>query len=121
MWVKMHTPLHPYVTDYNFPCRRNKVAAAARNTWPGNVIPTFRNDKENTKRLNDLVEQLAAECCLPYFTKDAIRQHILSCLTERRRNIKKGYDYESMSNYSIYQRRLDTRIVTSRRSADTAI
>jgi hypothetical protein len=85
-----------------FYCRRNKVAAAARKTWPGNVIPTFRNDKENTKRLDDLVEQLEPECCLPCFGRDAIRQHILSCLTERRRNIKKGYDYETVSDYSKY-------------------
>lgn len=78
-------------------CRRNKVAAAARNEWPGNDIPCFRNNKENTKKLDDLVERIEADCSLPYFGTFTIRQHILDTLTERRRCVKKGYDYEHVS------------------------
>ena len=35
--------------------RRNKVAAAAKEVWPGNDIPTFRKDEKNFKKLDDLV------------------------------------------------------------------
>lgn len=33
--------------------------------------------------------------CLPYFGKRQIRQHILDCLNERRRQIRKGHDYDN--------------------------
>uniref|UniRef100_A0A1X7U905 Uncharacterized protein n=1 Tax=Amphimedon queenslandica TaxID=400682 RepID=A0A1X7U905_AMPQE len=74
--------------------KRNKVAAAARNTWPGNNVPCFRNNKKEKETLDDLVISLIKECSLPIFGEKAIRQHILDTLTERRRNVKKGYNYE---------------------------
>ena len=52
---------------YSIFYRRNKVAAAARVAWPGNVIPTFRNNKENMKKLDELVVELETEYSLPYF------------------------------------------------------
>ena len=87
---------------YSIFYRRNKVAAAARVAWPGNVIPTFRNNKENMKKLDELVVELETEYSLPYFGKEAIKQHILSCLTERRGNVKRGYDYEQVSQCYSY-------------------
>lgn len=73
------------------------MSQAACETWPGNDIPTFRNNKDNTAKLNELVNKLEPECALPDFGRAAIKQHILDCLTERRRNVKKGYDYENVS------------------------
>lgn len=80
--------------DILAPYRRNKVAAAARKLWPGNEVPTFRNNKENLMKLNELVDKLEPECAIPIFGKAAIRRHILDSLTERRRSVKKGKDYE---------------------------
>ena len=75
-------------------CRRKGIAVAAKDTWPRKNIPTFKNNKENQQKLSALVDKLLPECQLPWFGKEAIRKHILNTLTERRRNIKKGYDYE---------------------------
>ena len=76
------------------PSRRNKVAAAARNAWPGNNIPTFRNDSHSLTKLDELVKGLVPDCATPFFGEKAIRRHIIDTLTERRRRVKKGYSYE---------------------------
>ena len=69
------------------------MAKAARCMWPGNDIPIFRGDDTNLKKLSDLVDELAGTCGTPHFEKPAIRRHILDSLAERRRMVKKGYDY----------------------------
>ena len=53
--------------------------------------------------LDKLVAMLVADCsyCPPstpgiVFGKNAIRQHILDTLNERRRRVHSGYDYESV-------------------------
>ena len=43
--------------------------------------------KDNTAKLNELLEKLEPECALPNFGTEAIKQQILSCLTERHRNV----------------------------------
>ena len=83
-----------------FESRRNRVAQAARDKWPGNNIPTFKNDKAALKCLSDLVEQLLPEC-QPQMDKMAIRKHIIDTCNERRRQIRKGYDYENVSCYVV--------------------
>lgn len=70
------------------------MAKAARLAWPGNDIPIFRSNKDNTKKLDNLVQELKSTCCTKHFPESAIRQHITT-LSERRRQIKRGYDYES--------------------------
>lgn len=72
------------------------VAEAARKRWPGNDIPVFRNNPANMAELDDLVTMLLPECSLPCFNKKQIRQHILDTLTERRRNVKRGHDYDKV-------------------------
>ena len=79
-----------------FNYRRRKVVKAASERWPGNNIPTFRNDKEN-----HLVEKLIPEYQLPHFGKKQIRQHILDSLNERRWQTRKGHDYNLVSKYYI--------------------
>lgn len=69
------------------------MAKAARHTWPGNDIPIFRGNATNLKKLTDLVTELTRTCETPYFGEAAIRRHILDSLAERRRMVKKGYDY----------------------------
>ena len=69
------------------------MAKAARNTWPGNDIPIFRGNATNLKKFADLVIELTRTCETPYFGEAAIRRHILDSLAERRRMVKKGYDY----------------------------
>lgn len=78
------------------------MAIAAHREWPGNKIPIFRNNKENLKKLDCLVAKLVPECKLDYFGESAIRKHIIDTLTERRRNVKKGYDYENVSLRMLY-------------------
>ena len=48
------------------------------------------------QELDDLVKTLVPTCSLPYFGEAAIRQHILDTLKEKRRNIKKGYNYDQV-------------------------
>ena len=43
-----------------------------------------------------MVEELIPECSTPFFGKNAIRKHILDALNERRRQIKRGHDYEKV-------------------------
>ena len=47
------------------------------------------------KQLDELVEELLEECAFPQvaFDAQAIRQHILDILNERRRSVRKGHDY----------------------------
>lgn len=83
-------------TESQFPSlRRNRVAKAARLAWPGNDIPIFRGNKDNLKKLDNLVPELNPTCSSKHFQETAIRRHILDTLSERRRQIKRGYDYEN--------------------------
>ena len=77
--------------------RRNRVARATSERWPGNELPKFKNDKKLLKSLDDFVDELLPDCEAPNFGKVAIRQHILDTLNERRRQVRKGYDYENVS------------------------
>ena len=77
--------------------RRNKVAKVASETWPGNKIPTFKNNNKNIQKLNEVALELEKEC-LPYLNRVGIKQHCLDCLNERR-SVKKGHDYESVCVY----------------------
>ncbi|KAL5510543.1 hypothetical protein EMCRGX_G006105 [Ephydatia muelleri] len=72
---------------------RNKVNKAVKEQWKGNVIPLFKTDPAEKKKLEDMVQKLVPNCSTKYFGERAIRQHIIDTLTERRRMIKKGFDY----------------------------
>ena len=69
------------------------MAKAAKHTWPGNDIPIFRGNATNLKELTDLVTDLTRTCETPYFGEATIRRHVVDSLAERRRMVKKGYDY----------------------------
>ena len=79
----------------SFIFRKKAVRAATLKKWPGNEILTFRNNKESLKQLNELVEETLEECAFPQvaFDGQAIGQHILDILNERRRSVRKGHDY----------------------------
>ena len=49
------------------------------------------------KKLDDLVTELIPTCSSKFFTEASIRQHIIDTLAERRRQVKKGYDYSKVS------------------------
>ena len=78
-----------------FVFRKKAVRAATLKKWPGNEIPTFRKVKDSMKQLDELVEELLEECAFPQvgFDAQAIHQHILDILNERRRSVRKGHDY----------------------------
>lgn len=83
------------LSHFNF--RKKAVRAAAIKKWPGNNIPIFRKNKKETEQLDTLVDEL--EDCIfePVgFNKQAIRQHIIDVMNERRRSVRKGYDYTSV-------------------------
>ena len=82
-------------------CRRNKIAQVAGETWPGNSIPTFKNNEDGLEKVNAMAIQLEPEC-LPYLSRVGIKQHIFDCLNERRRCITQGYDYEKVWLYFVY-------------------
>ena len=68
--------------------RRNRVAKAIRLAWPGNNnFPTFRCNKENKEKHDNLVKELKTTCCSKHFPETAMRQHIIDTLSERRRQI----------------------------------
>lgn len=77
--------------------RRNKVAKAARQAWPGNSIPTFRGNNKETKKLDSLVKDLIPSCRTKFFGEAAIRKHIIDSLAEHRRSVKKGHDYTKVN------------------------
>ena len=81
--------------------RRNKVSKSAKLAWPGNDILIFRGNKENTSKLDNLVKELKQACSSRYFDEDAIRQHIIDSLAERRRQVKRGHDYTQVSHSKI--------------------
>lgn len=76
--------------------RRNAVAKATDERWPGNDLPTFKKcDKKNLKDLEELVETLVADYSYSPagFGRKGIRSHILDHLNERRREIRNGHDF----------------------------
>ena len=79
--------------------RRKAVRAAAIQLWPGNDIPTFKNNQEAEQKLDSLVKDLE-ECIFEpiNFGKEGIRQHILDVLNERRRHLRNGFDYSLVSS-----------------------
>ena len=74
------------------------MSKAAKIAWPGNDLPTCRGNKASTKKLDDLVKELAPSCSSKYFTEASIREHIIDTLAERRRQVKRGYDYDKVSH-----------------------
>ena len=77
--------------------KRKNITPAAVDEWPGNNVPTFKNNSQASSKLDRLVQRLLPES-LPEFNESTIRKHILDSLNERRRNIKKGYNYENVSS-----------------------
>jgi hypothetical protein len=73
------------------------VSKAAKLAWPGNDIPIFRGNKDSIAKLEDVVKELKPTCANRFFDEDAIRQHIIDSLSERRRQIKRGHDYTRVS------------------------
>ena len=73
--------------------RRNRVQMFAVQEWPGNEIPIFRGpgSDANRQKLDKPVSKLLPECqfssptLAAVFNKNAIRQHVLDSLNERRR------------------------------------
>ena len=62
------------------------------------TVPIFRGNKENTAKLDSyLVKELKQTCSSRSFDEDAIRQHIIDSLGERRRQVKRGHDYTGKS------------------------
>ena len=61
------------------------MSKAAKLTWPGNDIPVFHGNKDNIAKLDILVKELKPTCANRFFDEDAIRQHIIDSLPERRR------------------------------------
>lgn len=80
---------------YSVIFRRKAVRAAAIQMWPGNDIPTFKNNQEAEQKLDSLVKDLEKECTFEplNFGKEGIRQHILDVLNEGRRHMRNGFDY----------------------------
>lgn len=80
----------------NFTFRKKAVRAAAIKKWPGNTIPIFRKNKQETEQLDALVDELDDCIFEPVgFDKAAIRQHIIDIMNERR-SVRNGYDYTSV-------------------------
>jgi len=73
------------------------VSAKAAEKWPGNNIPSFRNNKVLQEELTAFAKELAKDYSMDGFGEEAIRQHIKDCLRERRRQINHGYDYEKVN------------------------
>ena len=53
----------------------NKVV---KEQWKGNVIPFFKTDPEEKKKLEDMVQKLVPNCSTKYFGERAIRQQSLT-------------------------------------------
>ena len=60
-----------------FNSRQNRASEAAKQQWPGNDLPTFKNNKAAQKILDDLVTKLIPTCEAPNFSKSCIRKHFI--------------------------------------------
>ena len=81
---------------YSSTQRRNGVAKAADEMWPGNDLPTFKkNDLHNLRELHDLVTKLEPKYSYTPagFGYKGIRKHVMDHLNERRREVRKGHDF----------------------------
>lgn len=78
--------------------RRKKIRNAATEAWPGNSIPLFNKGSNASKILDSLVDKLCTANCSEYFNKESIRKHVIDTLAERRRQIKKGHNYDKVTN-----------------------
>ncbi len=83
--------------------RRNRVNFTVKKQWPGNSLPTFKGKGRKCEELEELVAKLLPDCsyCPPslsgvVFGKNAIKQHIMDSLNERRRRVHSGHDYETV-------------------------
>ena len=79
-----------------FNCRRNRASEAAKQQWPGNDLPTSKNNKAAQKTLGDLVTKLIPTCEAPNFSKSLFRKHFI-LITPMNEDDRKGYDYENAS------------------------
>ncbi|KXJ20248.1 hypothetical protein AC249_AIPGENE16605 [Exaiptasia diaphana] len=79
--------------------KRNKVKTDAIRCFPGNDIPNFKTCKEAPKKLEELTNSSVEECTheAAGFYKLGIKQHILDVLNERRRNHRRGRDYDMVN------------------------
>ena len=68
--------------------------------WKGNDLPLFKNNEENLRKLDELVDR-----CSVYqypdvgFDKVLIRKYIIEFYAQRRKRRAKGVDFEQVSNY----------------------
>ena len=71
-----------------------KGGGTAAKEWPGNEIPIFKNNQENLRKLDDLVQKLLPEAKAE-FHDTTLKTHIRIPVWEKR-NIRKGHDYEKV-------------------------
>ncbi len=81
--------------------RRHKLATKyADEEWPGNSAPMFGwYNKNNQEKLDRLVQKIEPESSVLDlgFLGPPIHDHIRTHFAEKRRMLKKGYDYEKIN------------------------
>ena len=77
---------------------RKLVSNYADKAWPGNNVPIFLKQKENCEDFDALVCNIEEECSFSEmgFFGAQIREHIIKHFAEKRRQLKKGYNYEKV-------------------------
>eukprot|EP00111_Clytia_hemisphaerica_P013292 TCONS_00039010-protein len=71
---------------------RNQVARK----WTGNSLPTFSKESQsNLEELTDFVKDLQKIPILTYLEEKTIRKKIVKIMSERRRAVRSGRDYEA--------------------------
>jgi hypothetical protein len=80
----LHYIISRCLIKLHFNFRKKAVRAAAIKKWPGNNIPIFRKNKQETEQLDALVDELD-DCIFETvgFDKPAIRQHIIDIMNEK--------------------------------------
>lgn len=73
-----------------------------KKAWPGNEAPNFKKSSEDLQKLQKLTDTLVPQFSFPQvrFGPRAIRQHIIDTLNERRRRLRKGFDFTKPVFYS---------------------
>ena len=69
---------------------------AAKLAWLGSDVPLFKGNLANLQKLDKLVEQSSRTLAALNILEKEICLHIISTLAERRRHIKKGFDYDKV-------------------------
>lgn len=83
--------------------RKNTVRQKCLEIWPANNIPQFKNQPENIKKLEEILNDLKEFAYEEVgFSREAMKTYVFNMFTERRRKRKLGTDFTKVFIFELY-------------------